>query len=153
MEAIVARRLAHINAPERLESAALRRFVEMSGGVVRELIHLINNACVQASLAKSERITPDIAETVIHQYRLDKAWSLPYDYFYEELMKVHSTGALTDRREKDEQGQEFVVCDRLVHALHLLGYQNGEPWFDVHPLVWPLVESYLRRTNRGLATS
>ncbi len=152
MEEIVARRLAHANAPDRLEPAALRRFVEMSGGVIRELIYLVNKACVQATIERSPQITLPIAETVVAQYRLDKAWGLPYDYFYEELVKVHQAGALTDRRAKDEQGQEFVICDRLLHSLYLLGYRNGGPWFDVHPLVWPLVESYLKRTDRGLLT-
>lgn len=152
MEEVIARRLAQVHTPDRLEPAAVRPLIEMSGGVMRELISLVNRGCVQASLTENERITANIAEAVIADYRREKSWGLPYDYFYEELAKVHATGQLTDRREKDEQGQEFVVCDRLLHTLYILGYENRKRWFDVHPIVWELVEDYLKRTERGLLT-
>jgi hypothetical protein len=58
---------------------------------------------------------------------------------------VQKTHQLTDRTatEYDEEGQErkFLVCDRLLRGLHLINYSNDEPWYDVQPLIRPLLET------------
>jgi hypothetical protein len=144
MRRIAEKRLVHL-APDAITSEALDMFIEMSGGVIRELITLIEGACTMAMLAGVRQIDRPIAEKTVDKYRLEKAHSLPYNFYYEEMARIHESGELTTRREKDRDGKEFVVSDALLEGLYVLCYSNIEPWYDVHPIMLPLLQRHLLR--------
>ena len=150
MSQIVERRLADDGAA-RIDPVALQRLIEMSGGVIRELVRFMHQAGVKAILAQSPQITPALAEQVIQAERYAKALSIPYSFYREEMAKVHLTGELTKATAKNEDGREFIVCNELLHTLYLLAYTNGEPWYDVHPLMLPIIQEHLKRVQNGPA--
>lgn len=148
------RRIVSVRLPpdqDLITRPALDLIVEMSGGVVREIISLMNRAVLKCPRARTRQIDEAISHETTATYRLDKARELPYDYYWEELARVQHTHQLTDRiaTEYDEQGQErkFHICDRLLRGLHLINYSNDEPWYDVHPLIKPLLRDRLNLTE------
>ncbi len=108
---------------------ALDRMIEMSGGVMRELVHLMREASLQVRLAGQERINEAVAAQAILQLRRQYAAGLSLPY-YEELKRAHEIGQPT--------GTE--ICDKLLQNLYILGYANDELWYAVHPNVRPLIE-------------
>jgi hypothetical protein len=150
MRQVVARRVDR-HAPNLIQPEALDWFIEMSGGVLRELLTLIDKACLLVDFA-ARHIDLAAAQQAVEKYRLEKATSLPYRYFYEEMARVHETGELTDRREKDRDGREFIVCDELVEGLYVLRYSDGHPWYDVHPMMRSLLEQSSLKTTDGEET-
>ena len=137
------RRVVAVRLPEMAEKIitrpALNQTVEMSGGIMRDLITLMNLAIFQCLEARTRQIDEAVVQKAIAAYRLDKARELRYGYYWEELSKVRETHQLTDRiaTEYDEKGQErkFRICDRLLEGRHIANYANDDPWYDVHPIV------------------
>lgn len=137
------RRVVTVRLPEPAEEIitppALDQAVEMSGGIMRDLITLVNLAIFQCLEVRTRQIDQPIVRNAIAAYRLDKARELRYGYYWEELSKVRNTHQLTDRiaTEYDEEGQErkFRICDRLLRGRHIVNYANDDPWYDVHPIV------------------
>jgi hypothetical protein len=102
---------------------ALDRLIEMSGGVMRELIGLVRDASLQVRLAGQDRIDEAIAAQAIYRLRRQYAAGLS------ELKRVHETGRRTDTE----------ICDKLLQNLYILGYANDRLWYAVHPNVRPLI--------------
>ena len=107
---------------------ALNNLITKSGGVMRELISLMRDACVKARLMGRAMIDEEIAEKAIYSSRRKYAAGLSEPYF-EELKKVLELGMPT--------GSE--ICDKLLQNLYVLGYANYDLWYDVHPNVLPLI--------------
>lgn len=122
-------RKLELDPDERIEPAALDELVAMSGGVVRELIHLVHDAALVAQVNGEARIGETVARKAIYRLRrqYSAALSLPY---LEELKQVHETGRPT--------GTE--ICDKLLQNLYILSYANDALWYAVHPNVLPLLE-------------
>jgi hypothetical protein len=107
---------------------ALNNLIAKSGGVMRELISLMRDACVKARLMGCTRIDEEIAEKAIYSSRRKYAAGLSEPYF-KELRKVLELERPT--------GSE--ICDKLLQNLYVLGYANKDLWYDVHPNVLPLI--------------
>ncbi len=118
-----------LDPDELVDPAALDELVAMSGGVVRELVLLMQEAAIEAMVNGRDHIDLTIARKVIYWLRrqYSAALSLPY---LEELKKVHETGRPT--------GTE--ICDKLLQNLYILSYANDDLWYAVHPNVLPLLE-------------
>lgn len=147
MRSVVARRLDEL-APDLIAPTLLDRFIEMSGGVVRELLWLMDRACNGAP-QDARHLTEEDVQRAIEDYCREKTSSLLFDYFYEEMAHIQEHGRPTDRRAKDAQGREFRVCDALIEGLYVLGYINAEPWYDVHPLIVKGLKDYLERKSNA----
>ena len=144
MASLVHKRVRQV-APEVLTQEALRLLVQMSGGVIRELITLVESSCIKALLAGKRQIDVEIAKEAVAGYQREKASSLPYAYYWEVMAQVYRTHQLPERREKDRDGTEFSVSDALLEGLYVLSYSNVESWYDVHPIMLPLLQKYLSR--------
>jgi len=146
MASLVHKRVRQI-APEVLTQEALTLLVQMSGGVIRELITLVESSCIKALLAGKRQIDVEIAREAVEGYQREKASSLPYAYYWEVMSEVYRTHQLPERREKDRDGTEFSVSDALLEGLYILSYSNLETWYDVHPIMLPLLQKYLSRSE------
>jgi hypothetical protein len=133
--------------PGVLTQEALTLLVQMSGGVIRELITLVESSCIKALLAGKRQIDVEIAREAVEGYQREKASSLPYAYYWEVMSEVYRTHQLPERREKDRDGTEFSVSDALLEGLYILSYSNLETWYDVHPIMLPLLQKYLSRSE------
>jgi hypothetical protein len=124
---MVARRMRQVpGAIEAIDDAAMDALILHSGGVLRWLVTLVRDACIEAHLAGADRLTESSALTAIE--RNAQGFQVGQDSIrIEELRRV--------RLEKFPSGSE--VGRLLVQEQFVLAYMNGDVWFDVHPLLWP----------------
>lgn len=118
-------------SPDLVTTHAISRLAELSGGVVRELMALAREACSFARVRQAPTVEIEDVERAAGRLRGVFAGMLT-DRHYRELWRIHNDPL--HRYANSETAQE------LVHNLSLLEYSNGESWWDVHPVVLPLLE-------------
>lgn len=131
--AILAKRLpAHLIDPTLPDQIILK-----SGGVLRELIRIVDLCCDLAMqhLRRQIRqekldqppvtITPAILETVLTDLQITYSESLGQNDF--DLLK----GIYTDFKPKGSENQRFLD---LLHSLYVLEYRNRVQWMTLTPL-------------------
>jgi hypothetical protein len=119
-------------APGVLAPEAVGRLAELSGGVLRELVALARDACSFARVRKGERVEVEDVEHAASRLRSVFAGLLT-DEHYRELWRIH-----TDPHHRYTNSE---AAQQLVHNLSLLEYdEDGDSWWDVHPVVRPLLE-------------
>ncbi|MFM7425445.1 MAG: P-loop NTPase fold protein [Elainella sp.] len=109
-----------------------------SGGVLRELVRLVN-LCCRICLRQLRR-SPDgiqgtideaVLELAVKEMRLDFETTLGRtDY---EILRTTYERFTPD----DPKAQDFLD---LLHGLHVLEYRNSEVWYDLHPIVIDLLK-------------
>lgn len=114
-----------------IESQALDRAVEMSGGVVRELVRIIQGAAVKALVAKTNCIKLAHVEQAVDELRSEYSFSLTRDEYIQILKRVQETSQLMADNDKP-------MLD-LLHNLFILKYPNGPGWYGVNPIVHQLI--------------
>jgi hypothetical protein len=117
---------------ELIEKEALTLAVKMSGGVVRELIRIINGAAISALAKKENVIHLEDVEDTVNQLAQTYKYSLTKKSDIEILKKVEETKKLIDDRIEDVRG--------LLHGQFILQYPNGEGWYGVNPIVKNLIK-------------
>jgi len=120
-----------LRAEERLFTpGALAGLVGWSGGLARELIILTRRACLAAMEAEKSAIDEEAVEQAAARMRID----------YEVLLTTEQLGLLRGVRER-KRVENDEAHRALLHNLSALEYRNGEGvWYDVHPIVRPLLE-------------
>ena len=101
---------------------ALKMLVDMSGGLLRDLIKFMQKACKIAVMNEADRIDEGIAQQVIDGHVNDylRLFDLPYEDKVKEVI----------------QGKEIRKDDLiyLLRYLFVLEYRSeGKLWFDAHP--------------------
>ena len=127
MREIVERRMES----QLIESRALDHAVGMSGGVVRELIRIVQGAASRALVAKANVIKFEHVEHAVDKLRMEYSFSLTRDEYITILQNVHKSKEL---RHDDEK----PLLD-LLHNLFILQYPNGAGWYGVNPIVHKLI--------------
>jgi hypothetical protein len=127
MREVVERRIE----PQLIESRALDHAVEMSGGVVRELVRIIQGSASRALVAKRNVIKHEHVEQAVDELRTEYNFSLTRDEYIEILRKVHESKELRYREE------EPLLL--LLHNLFILEYPNSPGWYEVNPIVHKLI--------------
>ena len=108
---------------------ALQVIIQASGGLFRELVSLARHACLLAERARKDQVTSGEAEAALTQQRLKHTATLaPGD---RELLRGFARG---ERKSADQSILEQVNLGRIV------GYYRETLWFDIHPILWPLVD-------------
>lgn len=120
--------------PALIDPIHLEKAIVNSGGVTRDLLRVLRGACTIALTRRSHRILgPDVDQSlaeVRNQYN-----RFLIDEHFAVLAKV------ADRK---TAGSSQIELD-LIHALAILEYLNQEQWVDVHPMVKPLIDVWLKR--------
>jgi hypothetical protein len=114
--------------PDLFEPCVLRTLAEFCGGVPRLLISLARQACLEAMVDDKTAVDRSAVEAAIRGSRRD----------YEVLLSKHQIATLkkvhrTKEVDNDEEYRE------LLHNLSCLEYWNEDVWYDVHPVVLPLL--------------
>ena len=117
--------------PQLIEPKALDCAVEMSGGVVRELIRITQGAAVKALVAKANCIKPEHVLQAVDELRAEYSFSLTREDYLQILRRVHETNQLIATDEKP-------MLD-LLHNLFILKYPDGPGWYGVNPIVHKLI--------------
>ena len=118
-------------AEERLFTpGALTGLVGWSGGLARELVILARRACLVAMEAEKPAIDEEVVEQAAARMRID----------YEVLLTTEQLDLLRGVRDR-KRVENDEKHRALLHNLSALEYRNGEGvWYDVHPIVRPLLE-------------
>ncbi len=118
--------------PALIEEDAADYAIEMSGGVLRELMLLMRTSILRARRALGDQgpiQMPHVqaaVEEVKNTYRRTLSWE-----DYPALRRLRET--------KDLGSLDPEVASRLLHGLAILEY-NGQNWWDVHPIVGLLLD-------------
>lgn len=115
--------------------ACIKRIVLVSGGSLRDLMHILTYAGEEAW---DVPITMAHVETAIHKVRNELMSNLNSEDI-KILIKIH----------KDKRADRTAEVGRQLHYRWALEY-NGEKWADIHPLVY---ESALYREAAGAKQS
>ena len=116
---------------ELIGSQALDYAVEMSGGVVRELVRIIHSAASRAVATNGNSIQPPHVEHAVDKLRMEYSFTLTREEYIKILRQVYETKVL---RYDDEK----PLLD-LLHNLFILQYPNGPGWYGVNPIVHKLI--------------
>lgn len=126
------RQIAEVRMDQALiESAALDVAVEMSGGVVRELVRLIQFAATRALVSGANCIKLAHMEQAVDKLRAEHSHSLTRQEYIDILREVHRTKKLIYKDERP--------LLELLHILFILEYPNGPGWYGVNPIVHRLI--------------
>ena len=112
------------------EPGSLELLAEKSGGLLRTLIDLTNEACLLAIVNKRTKVSVADVEVAVGKERASYARS---------LQPTHYTALRETRKTKIiENTQEY---QDLLFNLSVLEYRNDDPnpWYDVHPIVQDLL--------------
>ena len=105
--------------------------VDLCGGVLKELIALARNTVLRARRVRGEQgpAQPEEVEYAARQVRNTLRAGLTQAQ-YQELWRLYSGGRFVNSE----------VSRSLMHNLSLLGYDGGDAWWGIHPIVRPLLE-------------
>ena len=137
-EQVIDRRLPS----ELIDPAIKQEIILKSGGVLRELIRLVDRCCdkclqqIRSQLRKSkfDRV-PIVNRSVLDEVLIDFQIE-----FAEPLGKVDLASLkqiYDDMEPNDTENQRFLD---LLHGLYILEYRNSELWYDLHPIVQDLLQ-------------
>ncbi len=114
-----------------VESRALDLAVEMSGGVVRELVRLVQESAGHALARGANVIKLEHMEQAVESLRAEYSFSLTRKQDIDILREVHRTNLLI------YENEEPLL--KLLHSLLILYYPDGEGWYGVNPIVHKLI--------------
>ncbi len=137
MRDLIERRYARWS--EVLGEAALDKLIICSGGDLRHFMQrLVSGVVGQAQFALDRlplKESDDIIARVIDENRgeterltVKSEWSLLAD-----IARSHNAIAA-------DRGDSLRTLARLFDTRVILNYRNGAEWFDIHPLLWPLID-------------
>jgi hypothetical protein len=134
MRKVVERRLEkhNLSVDDVITTEAMTLLAQMSGGVMRTLILLFNNAATFAKMKGQDRIDRELALKAVMKQRMEFKLRLNLQY-REALEKVIKERTLLG-------GASGSVEDELLINDYLLSYRDeNDAWFDIHPNVLPLL--------------
>ncbi|MCB2264169.1 MAG: hypothetical protein LGR52_14715 [Candidatus Thiosymbion ectosymbiont of Robbea hypermnestra] len=137
MEAIIDRRHAHWR--DVIPSDTLRRLAACTGGDLRDFFRLIRECAVTLSTARiaqpDAKLDQDMEQRVQEQLR-------------NELLPIAADDARWLARIHQTKDTALPTTDRLPDLARFLdgnlimNYLNGEPWYDIHPLLQEELRHY-----------
>lgn len=124
---VVSRRLQRegLSVDDAFEVGALDRLIDASGGLMRELIQLVNRAAERALYNKVGCIGQGEAESAVAEVRKEYAFALNTERV-NELVHVRKRGEPT--------GANAVAAELLLGGF-VLPYANGDVWYEPHPIL------------------
>lgn len=124
-----------------LDDSALNALAQASGGDLRHFMQRLVSGVVGKALFALDRLPLGADDAIVQQVidenrgeterlTVKSEWPLLAD-----IADTHNAIA-TDR------GDSLRTLARLFDTRVILNYRNGAEWFDIHPLLWPLIDTY-----------
>lgn len=129
---VVHRRLQRLglSVDDVFEDGSLDVLIRASGGLLRDMIHLVNKSVLEALRKRSVKITEEMARDAVVKLRKEFEITLTTQRV-NELRHVRKHG-------ETSSDEEFVLD--LLHGGYILPYSNGGSWFEPHPILRGLRE-------------
>jgi hypothetical protein len=115
--------------PNLFEEGAVEQAIQMTGGILRELIRVIRGCSVYCEEYGVSQITHNVLQFQKNKLKSEYYRMLEHDD-YRWLHRVKQTKSRAD------------VNMRHLESLCVLYYPNGKGWFDVHPVVTELLQEW-----------
>jgi energy-coupling factor transporter ATP-binding protein EcfA2 len=116
-------------SPDLFDEGVVEAAIQITGGVLRELIRVIRGCCVYCEEYEVSRITHNVLNFQKNKLKSEYYRILEHED-YQWLLRVKQTKNRAD------------VNMRHLESLCVLYYPNGKGWFDVHPIVTELLEDW-----------
>lgn len=134
IDALVALVGARVDLGQVFADAKVPQYLaRMSGGSVRDLIRLLFEAQSLARVDDKDRIDQASAREAVQRIRIDLERAL---WSYQELARIHQSKSLfepaADQNQLEQTRPSYV--NLLIKGV-VLEYDNGECWWDVHPIM------------------
>jgi len=127
MRKVVSKRLQSLGlqSDDIFEPDVLDLLILKSGGVMRQLISLVQGACTAAELMELDKVNSDAAQKAI-------------DNRASQLARRLTTAMIKELRDvrKEKRPSGTPESSELLHGLLIVAYRNRTTWFDAHPLIW-----------------
>jgi hypothetical protein len=127
---VVVKRLR--NHEEIFSQEALESLCVASGGDIRDLFRMLKS-CLTGLVEDSWLPITKAAANQVAQDKLNEMMPIPEDHLG-WLKRIATTNAPCMQSENDLPTFAHFLDNRLV-----LNYRNGEDWYDIHPLLRPIV--------------
>lgn len=126
MREVVDRRLKSLQLEPRdvISVTALNLLIKGSGGLLRNLVRLFQNAAMDAQVAGQAAVDMRIARRVLSAERREMQAMLT------TAGQAEMEAVVTSQRLSGSD-----LCDELVYANFILSYINDDIWYDCHPLL------------------
>ncbi len=127
---------------------AIDDLIEASGGYPRDLLRMMKDLLLTAVMEKQE---PPIAkqdlQRMVH-YVIDEQVKVYSKPIFDEDLSLLKEVAKNQDVPRSERSQAFRLAE-LFDNHFVLGYRNGDEWYDLHPLVkrCPKVREMLEQAN------
>jgi hypothetical protein len=122
--------------------AVVRKLAEMSGGNVRDLLRLIDNAQLSARVEEKETIENAAVKRAVAQVRLDyERTFIPGNVYYPLLAQIHRSKGEQFRASPETDPDPVkthnlrVFFNQFLFNGSVLEYNGEATWYDVHPVV------------------
>jgi hypothetical protein len=115
--------------PNLFDEDVVRAAIQMTGGILRELIRVIRGCSVYCEEYGVSQITHNVLQFQKNKLKSEYYRMLEHED-YKWLRRVKQTKSRAD------------VNMRHLESLCVLYYPNGKGWFDVHPIVTELLQEW-----------
>ena len=115
--------------PDLFEEGIIEAAIQMTGGILRELIRVIRGCSVYCEEYGVSQITQNVLQFQKNKLKSEYYRMLEHED-YKWLRRVKQTKSRAD------------VNMRHLESLCVLYYPNGKGWFDVHPVVTELLQEW-----------
>ena len=120
-----------------IDDNALEKAIEFSGGIIRQLIKIVRTAAVRVRTLRAEKISLNDINEGIELLRNTMAGTITSSNKIKMLNTI-----LQKNIPISESDEDFI---ELLHANNVLAYENGDPWYEVNPLICKTVKQYASR--------
>jgi len=112
---------------------ALKIVINMSGGLLRDLVRLMQDACKLAIVETSDVIDNDIIESTINEHINDYYRIFDYQEYADKVSTIAETKQKIDNK-------TLVYLLRYLFVLEYRHGRNKKLWYDVHPCLKKTLE-------------
>ena len=120
-----------------IDNDALEEAIDQSGGIIRQLIRIVYVAAVNVRTLEGTKISPDDIKEAVNALRNNMAGT---------IISTNKINMLHTILEKNvpvsETSTGFI---ELLQSNNVLAYENGEPWYEVNPIIRNTVKVYAAR--------
>jgi energy-coupling factor transporter ATP-binding protein EcfA2 len=120
--------------PGLIDPGTARKMVLASGGVLRELVRIGRECCTECMVQME--LEPDRAGICIDDKILAIALNNLRNDFARQIQTNYPVLVQVYETLEQVEGDVFI---KMLHGLMVLEYENGDMWYNVHPIVLDLL--------------